>query len=236
MGKLTIGIVCAGDDELAPFLKQIKDCQISHKAMLKFYKGKIEGTEVVALFSGVCKVNAAIATQILIDTYQCNVIINSGTAGAVGKSLEIFSTVVSTELAYHDVDKEILTDFHPWLSSIWIKADEQLVSLARNTANKYTPDYKVIFGRMVTGEKFISDKEKQFIIDVFNPFSVDMESMSIAHVCYANRIPFISVRTITDSADEEASELFDLNCSKASFQSADFVRLMLKEWKECGLR
>ena len=38
---------------------------------------------VVALFSGVCKVNAAIAAQILIDTYKVDAIINAGTAGGL---------------------------------------------------------------------------------------------------------------------------------------------------------
>ena len=52
---MKIGIICASDDELAPFLPIIEDCEIIEKAMLKFYKGTICGVEVVALFSGVCK-------------------------------------------------------------------------------------------------------------------------------------------------------------------------------------
>ncbi|WP_290443220.1 hypothetical protein [Clostridium sp. CF012] len=35
--------------------------------LLKFYSGDYEGIEVVAVFCGVCKVNAAIATQISIS-------------------------------------------------------------------------------------------------------------------------------------------------------------------------
>lgn len=59
---MKIGIVCATDDELAPFLSMIDNCNIIKKAMLKFYEGEIDGMQVVTLFSGVCKVNAAIAT------------------------------------------------------------------------------------------------------------------------------------------------------------------------------
>ncbi len=47
------GILCAGDDEFAPFLSQIDECKVSEKAMLKFYEGKIGGVDVVVLFSGV---------------------------------------------------------------------------------------------------------------------------------------------------------------------------------------
>ena len=55
---MKIGILCAGDEELAPFLPLISNCKITEKAMLKFHAGQIDSVEVVALFSGVCKVNA----------------------------------------------------------------------------------------------------------------------------------------------------------------------------------
>lgn len=229
MKKTTVGIICAGDDELAPFLPMITDCNISEKAMLKFYSGKIDETAVTALFSGVCKVNAAVAAQILIDTYKCNIIINSGTAGAVSDNIKVLDTVVSTETAYHDVNKDILTDFHPWLSSVWIKSDAFLTELAKISAKKLSSDFNIVFGKTVTGEHFINGEEKQSIAKIFNPLSVDMESAAVAHVRYVNKIPFISVRTITDAADSCAEELFEQNCLNASCKSADFVRLMLNE-------
>ena len=66
---MKIGILCAGDEDLAPFLPLISNCKITEKAMLKFHAGQIDSVEVVALFSGVCKVNAAIAAQRLIDVF-----------------------------------------------------------------------------------------------------------------------------------------------------------------------
>ena len=62
---MRVGIICAGDKEVAPFLHVIYECKTTEKAMLKFYEGTINDVEVIVLFSGVCKVNAAIATQIL---------------------------------------------------------------------------------------------------------------------------------------------------------------------------
>ena len=55
------------------------------------------------------------------------------------------------------------------------------------------------WGRMVTGETFITDEGRQKINDKFAPFTVDMETASIAHVYNVNRIPFISIRCITDT-------------------------------------
>ena len=124
---MRVGIICASDSELAPFLSIIDECKITEKTMLKFYEGKIEGIAVVALFSGVCKVNAAIAAQILIDTYGIDMIINAGAAGGMDPELEIFDSVISTEAAYHDVAPNILTEFHPWLESVYFKADQELL-------------------------------------------------------------------------------------------------------------
>ena len=112
---MKIGIICAGDEELSPFLPMIKDCKTVEKAMLKFYAGRIDSIEVIALFSGVCKVNAAIGTQLLVDLFGADMIINSGTAGGMDPGLDIFDTVISTEVCYHDVAPDILTEFHPWM-------------------------------------------------------------------------------------------------------------------------
>ena len=91
---LKVGIICAGDREIAPFINHIENVSISEKAMLKLYEGSIHGVNVVALFSGVCKVNAAIATQILIDYFGVNAIINEGTAGGMDVKLQIYDTVI----------------------------------------------------------------------------------------------------------------------------------------------
>ena len=74
---MKVAIICAGDREVAPFLPIIKECRTTEKAMLKFQEGKIGGVDVVVLYCGVCKVNAAIATQILIDTYKVDMVIRN---------------------------------------------------------------------------------------------------------------------------------------------------------------
>lgn len=231
---MKVGILCAGDREAAPFLSMIQNRKETEKAMLRFYEGTIENVNIVTLFSGVCKVNAAIAAQIMIDTFGCNVIINAGTAGGMTSELAILDTVICTETVYHDVDEGILTDFHPWLETIWFKADEHLVELAKKAADQMQSDRRMIFGRMATGEKFIDDDQRAAISLRYAPLSVDMETASVAHVCYVNRKPFIAVRTITDTPDHSGAAAFEENCVRASQISADFVKTMLhlSDWRE----
>lgn len=226
---MRVGIICAGDREVAPFLPIICECKTTEKAMLKFYEGTISNVEVVVLFSGVCKVNAAIATQILIDTYHVNIIINAGTAGGMNQNLEIFDTVISTEVAYHDVAPNILTEFHPWLETVFFKADQGLLNLTKMAVDKQEQNYKVYWGRMVTGEAFIADEGRQMINEQFEPLTVDMETASIAHVCYVNNIPFISIRCITDTATHSGAGRFEENCEKAAMIAKDITVALLTE-------
>ncbi len=226
---MKVGIICAGDREVAPFLPVIEDCKTSEKAMLKFYEGKIAEVEIVTLFSGVCKVNAAIAAQILIDTYHVDMVINAGVAGGMDPKLDIFDTVISTEVAYHDVNQEILTEFHPWMETVFFKADEELLKLSEKAVAKLNTDYCIVWGRMVTGEAFITDDGREEINEQFAPLTVDMETGSIAHVCYVNRIPFIAIRSITDTPSRSGSEYFEENCEKASVIAKEIAVALLAE-------
>ena len=228
---MKIGIICAGDEELSPFLPMIKDCKTVEKAMLKFYAGRIDSIEVIALFSGVCKVNAAIGTQLLVDLFSADMIINSGTAGGMDPGLDIFDTVISTEVCYHDVAPDILTEFHPWMESVFFTADPKLIRLSKTAVKKIRPAGKVIWGRMVTGESFITDEGRLKINQEFAPLTVDMETASIAHVCYVNRIPFLSIRCITDTAEHSGLDNFDENCAKASVIAKDITVALLTEIK-----
>ena len=226
---MKVGIICALDRELAPFLPAIEECRTTERSMLKFYEGRIHGTEVVALFCGICKVNAAIAAQILIDAFGVHAIINSGTAGGIDPKLDIFDAVISTEVCYHDVVPSILTEFHPWMKSVFFKADRELTELSKAAVGKMELPGKTYWGRMATGESFITDEGRETIENEFAPLTVDMETASIAHVCYVNGIPFISIRCVTDNAAHDGTDYFEKNCVQASLIAKDITVALLHE-------
>ncbi|MBT9776520.1 5'-methylthioadenosine/S-adenosylhomocysteine nucleosidase [Clostridium sp. MCC353] len=216
-----IGILCASDTELAPFLRYIHSPQITEKAMLKFYSGSIGQLEIVAVYSGVCKVNAAIAVQLLIDIFNVDGIINAGTAGGMDENVRLFDTVISERMVYHDVAEDILTEFHPWLKNNYFEAGREMLAAARRYSQQTA--YPVLFGMMATGEQFIEDEKRNEINQKYAPLSVDMETAGAAHVCYVNHVPFLSVRTITDTAAHKGIENFERNCEIASERSAEIV-------------
>ena len=224
---IKVGIIGPSEDEVMPFIEQIHNRTVESYAMLKFYCGSYGRHNVVALYCGVCKVNAAIATQILIDKFDVTHIIVTGVAGAINNVLRIGDTVISTEVSYHDVEEDILTKYHPCMDSIYFKSNSRLIELARQVIEENIFVQKIYFGKIVTGESFISDKGRKEIIEKYNPLCVDMETASIAHVCYVNKIPFIAIRSITDTEIECGVENFESNCVAASYNSIDIMKKVL---------
>ncbi len=82
---------------------------------------------------------------------------------------------------------------------------------------------------MATGEAFITDEGRQKILEEFAPLTVDMETAAIAHVCYVNRVPFLAIRCVTDSAAHSGSENFDKNCARASLLAKNLTEALLRE-------
>lgn len=123
--------------------------QVIEKSMLKFHLGRINEAEIVAVYSGVCKVNAAIAAQVLIDLFHVDCVVNAGTAGGMEESVRLFDTVVSERMVYHDVAEDVLTEFHPWLKENCFTADPRLLDAAKRYKEK--TEYPILFGVMATG-------------------------------------------------------------------------------------
>lgn len=226
---MRVGILCAGDREVAPFLPFIQGRKESRKAMLTFVEGQLGGVDVVALYTGVCKVNAAIAAQILIDTYGVDAIINAGTAGGMHPGVKLLDCVIADRAAYHDVAPDLLTEFHPWMKNVYFDADPQLLSLSRKAVSKLGMAGRVHWGLMATGEAFITEEGREQINRQLAPLSVDMETAAVAHVCYVNSVPFLAIRCITDDAAHSGSDYFEENCAKASAIAKDVTVALLEE-------
>lgn len=107
--------------------------------------------------------------------------------------------------------------------------DSELAPFLPHLEHARASEYPVRFGRMVTGEAFITDDGRQEINARFAPLTVDMESAAIAHVCHANGVPFLAIRTVTDTADHSGTGNFELNCEKASAIAKDFTLALLRE-------
>lgn len=204
-----IGIIGAMDEEVKQLKDKMSDVQVKTKASMDFYSGTIHGKEIVVVRSGIGKVNAAICTQILIDEFQVETVINTGIAGSLKAEINIGDIVLSTDAVQHDMD---VTSFGheygviPRMETSIFPADQGLIQLAKRVCEDVNTDIQVYLGRIVSGDQFIDDKaKKNWIANQFKGFCTEMEGAAIAQTAYLNNIPFLIVRAISDKADDSAN-------------------------------
>lgn len=204
-----IGIIGAMDEEISQIVDLMTEVSVVEMADMTFKKGRIGGKDVVAVRSGIGKVNAAICTQILATHFKVNAVINTGVAGSLRNEINIGDIVISTDALQHDMDA---TGFGyakgviPRMKVSTFVADEKLCEAACKACEMAGLDIGIFKGRVVSGDQFITDRTtKKNLIDTFDGYCTEMEGAAIAQAAYLNNIPFIIIRAISDKADDSAN-------------------------------
>lgn len=227
----TIGIIGAMDEEVALIKSTMKVERTFEKAGCTFLSGTIDGKNAVVVRCGIGKVNAAMCTQILIDVFDVDAVINTGAAGALAGGITVGDVVISTDALQHDMDCSPLGDpigVIPRMKESIFTADEELAKAAFEASEKVI-EGKTVMGRIVSGDQFIANSDvKDKLLNVFKGSCAEMEGAAIAHICYMNEVPYVIIRNISDSADGSADVSFSEFCVTAAEHSGKIVLEMMK--------
>ncbi len=228
---MKIGIIGAMQEEVEILKKQMSVESTMHKAKMDFYKGQLLGKDIVVVTSGIGKVNAAVCTQILINTYDVDCIINVGIAGGLNENIYPGDIVVAENLVQHDMDTTYFGDKLgqvPRLDTFDFKCDANLVKVAKAACNK-VDKINTFSGRIVSGDQFIDKAEKLHELhNEFNAFACEMEGASIGQVCYLNNLPFVVIRSISDNAINGAHMDYEKFAGMAIENSVAILKDMLQ--------
>lgn len=236
----SIGIIAAMEEEakeIKELMQESGEIEEFSYYEKQFLKGKIQQKECILVKSGVGKVNAARTTQLLIDHFSVNAIINVGSAGALNEQLDYGDIVISTACIQHDFD---ITCFgHPkgYITDLGVKiiADETLVSTLKRVINKKMigekmKNGKLITGIIATGDQFYNSPEiKKELRKEFDAECDDMEGAAIAQVCYLCHVPFVVIRSISDKPKIKEKVDFYEYLEIASKRCATLVKEFLQE-------
>ena len=194
-------IIAAMQEEMEEIEKIMTEKESQKIYELTFTKGKINNTEVVLVEAGVGKVNAARTTQMLIDNFEVEAIINVGSAGSANDELDIGDIVIGKKLVQHDFD---ITAFgHPkgFISNVgqYVESDSKLIEKMEQTiVDLQDKEFKIKIGTIASGDIFCTEiKMKEKIRNKFEADAIEMEGAAIAQVCYLDKIPFIVIRSIS---------------------------------------
>ncbi|HYH04467.1 MAG TPA: 5'-methylthioadenosine/adenosylhomocysteine nucleosidase [Bacillota bacterium] len=227
-----IGVITAVDAERDAVLAKMKEVKAYQVYGIEFYEGLIRDTRCITAMSGIGKVNAARCTQLMIDRFNPDRIVNIGSAGALYPDLQIGDVIISTSCIQHDVD---LTPFglrKGFFSETdgFVAADAGLVSLCQQAMEHSIDDrFHVYTGPIATGDQFNdSAQTKERLFEEFGAYCIEMEGAAVAQVCAMCEIPFVVIRSVSDTPTEETRNLYENFKQLASERCANFLTNLVK--------
>jgi adenosylhomocysteine nucleosidase len=192
---MKIGIIVAMSKELDLLLPLLKNSEKSRMGGFEFHCGKVGRHDVMVMQCGIGKVNAAMGTLTLVNSFLPDFVINSGVAGGADPTVKVLDVVAGARVAYHDV---------------WCGPESELGQVqglplyfegAKRLLNLVPEREGIHKGLICSGDQFIDtlDAVTRIKGDFPEALAVDMESGAIAQVCYLNKVPFLALRVISDS-------------------------------------
>ena len=220
MSMKNIGIIVAMDEEREEIINLMKDTEVKQVYNLRFIKGTIEGKQCILIKCGVGKVNAARATQVMLDHFKIDYVINIGVGGSLNSLLDIGDVVIAKKVVQHDFDITAFGHSKGYITGVgaFIESDAELLEeFSEVLENMPEKTYKAKVGIIATGDIFCTESwMKDKIRAKFDADVVDMECAAIGQVCYLNEKPFIAIRSISDTPNGDNVKIYDNNIKFAS--------------------
>ena len=227
---MRIGILCSIPNEIKHF--NLVENSFQEFGGKIFYKTKIESSELIIAQCGIGKVNAAIASTLLIQKFECNLIIFSGIAGGIDPSLEIGDAIVGESLIQYDygqLKNEKINIFRAGEIPLGVSEKDNEFFLDNELKKKIKlklPELKM--GKILTSDTYVNcSKTSSNLFKKFGAQVVDMESAAVAQVSEQFEINSIMIRSISDFAGID-KKISSYNINIASKKSFEIVKKVLK--------
>ena len=220
---LHIGILSAMQEELGRLLDYLHHTEEKQYGDLKIFSGEIKidknSNKKVFLsiaWSGWGKVSSArAATRIIAHNYKdlaLDFLLFTGVAGSTSKKIKQWDIILANEIIQYDLDASPLfkkffipifnkhrlspdIDWHQWIFS----------TLKNNLDSANLKFFKNLHSGLIgTGDRFICDKEEIYKLkeDLSDLKAIEMEGCSVAQVAEQEKVPWVILSVISDSADE----------------------------------
>jgi adenosylhomocysteine nucleosidase len=223
-------VVTAMADELGPLLERATEVGDETGIAGGFRRDAVlGGVPVVFVQSGVGMVNGAITVAAVVSAEQAaghtvDLVVSAGTAGGIGHGIVVGDVVVASECISGDADARAfgyVLGQVPRMPATY-PSDPRVLEIAVTLPG-------VIPGLILSSDTFVTPTRAEVMrLNFPGASGVDMESAAIAQTSFRFGLPFVSVRGISDGADESAASSFKENVVIAADRSADVVVSILE--------
>lgn len=220
-----IAVLAAMTEEMAPLRNGAEVTELYANRVVRIQQ-TVGENPILLVQTGIGKVNAAVATALVIEKYHPEAIINIGSAGGFAANVRLGDIVVGTDCLHSDADA---TCFGYAMGQVpkmppTYPADEALLAAAHKLADEPQFAGLVRFGTIITSDTFMSDPALATrLISTFpQAHAAEMESAAVAQAAYDMGTPCLILRSISDIAGDNAAETFDNNLELAADRAAAF--------------
>ena len=244
-----VGVLCAIPQEFAFLADNLTGTEITERAGMVFHAGRLDGHQVVLARAGMGKVNAGIAATLLLERFDCRLLLFSGIAGGLDPALSIGDVVIADHVVqhdagYYDADEAFIVyqaghlPFFSPQEELGHSADGPLLervqaalaalSLAPLSAAGGERPPRLHYGRILTGDQFVnSETLRARLFRELGGAAVEMEGAAMAQTAAAYGVPWLVVRTLSDLAGRDSHFDFRLFVDEVALSSALIVRRLL---------
>jgi adenosylhomocysteine nucleosidase len=199
--------------ELEVFEQQLSEKREQKVFGVLFVTGKMHGRPVVLVRTGAGKLNAAVATTLLIEHFGPREVLFSGTAGGINPELFPGDVVIAEKTAQYDSGRITSEGFqyrgarnplNGERNPVFFAADPRLLDLAMSV-RQHTVLGKVrwpqgervsqlVTGVIVTGDAFVSSTAKNSELRKnLQADATEMDGAAVAQICWQFGVPCLVI-------------------------------------------
>ncbi len=242
-------ILGAFSEEIESFDNSIENRKVQTIEGISFVTGKLKGRKIVLALTGIGKVNAAMTATLLLEHFKPEEVLFTGIAGGINPDLLPGDIVIAEKTVQHDLGR-LTTEGMRYRgmrnpltrirNPVFFPADSALLSLAEASGKRIKLDSIkagsavripiIITGIVVTGDVFVaSTSKKNELREKLNADAVEMEGAAVAQICWQHEVSCLVIRSLSDSANEQAEVDINMYRKIAARNAALLVEDIVKQ-------
>ena len=176
------------------------------------------------IHSGIGEIAAAAATQLLIDRFGAELVVNFGVVGGLTEEAAQSALCVVTKVVHYDFDlsgiDRVQPAQYPGYPDVYLPADEFLV----DRACEICPQLKRVV--CASADKFVGNREdKARLHSLYGADICEMESAAVLLTCRRNQVPCLMIKAVSDGLTGGGKEYYEAlqECSALCLSVTDQV-------------
>ena len=179
------------------------------------------------MHAGIGELAAAAATQLLIDRYNVELVVNFGVVGGLTEEMAQTETCVVAKLCHYDFDLSgidpVVPGQYPGYEDVFLPTTESLVERALAIEPRLK---KVVYA---SADKFVSGREaKSALHERYGADICEMEAAGVVLTCRRSGVPCLLIKTVSDGISGGGEEFYQA-VQRTSAQCLEVADRIIRE-------